>query len=812
MPPRRRTRPDPARQTSRNSTEAPSDHGSRNLKGEKAFRCRFCTKAFYRKEHLQRHERLHTKEKPFRCTICPAGFARRDLLARHVRLTHVKDVTPHGDPKTDEPSHSDCPSLYGDHSEILDSGSNQEVSHQMAAGVLSDQRVVPTSAIECSSLSAPLPSSIPTLGVGLPHQPNIISDFDLFIDSINGTYDGDLSSFYVDPTILQTPPSALFPIMEPSQLNDSNIRLPASNGVYATETRFFDEFTSTLPSFEPSQEAKAGREPQMITPQDWDCLFAEIQKFGFIIPQGFFLPSRHTMTRYISTYFAGFHRHLPFIHFPAFATAKCPVELILSMATIGAISAFDNNNAVMLFRAAFAICKERLRQRKEQRHWMTFQAKQPSPARLQPKEALDDIALSGETIQLEHGREMEHDSRFNPLPLAQTLLILMAMATWGNSEAIYDEAVGIQNILVNYMRAEKLLEPRPCGSLKWDAWIQEEGFTRTIAIIYCFFNFHTIIYDLPPPLLNSELSIRLPSREQDWEAESEEQWQQARSKYGPEPDFQSAFSLLFSPKREKARQQHCSSLGGYTLILALIQHIYFLRAIAKSGSEGNQTITPEDTANIERALINWQSGWNQDPESFLGPGSPLGPISFNSTALLRMAYIRFNVDLGPWRALNTHIPEEIALSMYNSPPLPTNRRITRAVLYSAHALSIPVKIGINIVKHNQAFSWSLQHSLCALECAFIISKWLIAIQPRVAGGAMDEEEARLHAYIVDMVTEAEAEAEAGGEMDSMSCIDLCARVVRIWAVIFSGKAHWDVVRMVGETLDAYAKVLDGRAI
>ncbi|OJJ05159.1 hypothetical protein ASPVEDRAFT_31565 [Aspergillus versicolor CBS 583.65] len=802
MPPRKRTRLSCVSQIQEKSIETES--GRREA--EKAFHCSFCTRAFHRKEHLQRHERLHTKEKPFRCTICPAGFARRDLLARHTGLTHEKAEAPHGDPKIENSGYSASPSPSGAHPEgqNLRSPSTSRTTNPEA--FQGPAGVVPDHGAELLSHSAPasshLTSSTPTLDVGLAEQANSISDFDLFIDSINGTYDGDLSSFYVDPTLLQLAPSGLFPTFESLQLQDSDTQLGVSNRVYAPEPRFFDEFTSTLPSFEQSHEAKARREPQRVTQRDWDCLFTEIQHFSSVIPTEFFLPSRHTMTRYISTYFAGFHRHLPFIHLPTFSTAKCPVELILSMATIGAISAFENNNAVMLYRAAFAICNERLRQRNEQWHFMTFQTEQSALECPGPKEAIPDVP-PGETKQPEPGREMGHESRFDPLPLAQALLILMAMATWGNSEAIYDEAIGIQNILINYLRAEKLLERRLSGSPEWDVWIKEEGFTRTIAIIYCFFNFHTIIYDLPPPLLNSELEIRLPSRERDWEADSEQEWQQARSKHDPEPDFQSAFALLFSPQTEKACQQHCSSLGGYTLILALIQHIYFLRSLAKCRS-GDQTISPEETTSIERALINWQGGWNQDPESFLGPGSPLGPISFNSTALLRMAYIRLNVDLGPWRALNTHIPYEIALSMYNSPPPPTNSRITRAVLYSAHALSIPVKIGINIVKHNQAFSWSLQHSLCALECAFIISKWLIAIQPDVTGGTMDEEEARLHAYIVDMATE----AEAGGEMDSVSSADLCTRVVRIWAVIFSGKAHWNVVRMIGKILDAYAKILE----
>jgi hypothetical protein len=131
--------------------------------------------------------------------------------------------------------------------------------------------------------------------------------------------------------------------------------------VSASEPRLFDEFTSTLPSFEPSHAKKARREPRKITQQDWDDLSTEVDKFISIIPKEFFLPSRHTITCYITTYFAGFHRHLPFIHYPTFSGAKYLVELILLMATIGAISAFDSNNAIMLFRTALVICQERLR-------------------------------------------------------------------------------------------------------------------------------------------------------------------------------------------------------------------------------------------------------------------------------------------------------------------------------------------------------------------------------------------------------------------------------------------------------------------
>ncbi|KAB8265018.1 hypothetical protein BDV32DRAFT_116937 [Aspergillus pseudonomiae] len=66
MPPVERTG---GRQTRQNAS-SPS-------KKNRLFRCQFCAREFQRNEHLQRHERLHTKEKPFGCTACPETFTRR---------------------------------------------------------------------------------------------------------------------------------------------------------------------------------------------------------------------------------------------------------------------------------------------------------------------------------------------------------------------------------------------------------------------------------------------------------------------------------------------------------------------------------------------------------------------------------------------------------------------------------------------------------------------------------------------------------------------------------------------------------------
>ncbi|GAB1195638.1 hypothetical protein APSETT444_004900 [Aspergillus pseudonomiae] len=578
----------------------------------------------------------------------------------------------------------------------------------------------------------------------------------------------------------------------------------------------FDEFSSTFPSFDISPSVKTYKDPWHITQQHWDKVFAQIQVFSPLIPPEFVLQSRHTLTRYLGTYFSGFHRHLPFLHIPTFSLERCPVELLLAMAVIGAQSNFEHDNARMLFETSYAIVQERLRNRKAELRHRSFPMEDEAPTELQPGQPWMERSFSVPELPSDSTAGQACIPQFQPLPAAQTLLLLMAMATWGNSKAIYNKAFGLQNTIVNLVREEEFLkvQTRTPEGITWAQWVQIEGFKRTIAIIYCFLNFHTIANDTPPPIRTSELNIDLPSREADWSARTEKEWQELRARSEPEPQFQSYFSNLFlEPKEDNEILKRYSSLGGYTLILALIQHIYFLRELSKCRPGSEQSLSPPDAASVEQALKNWQHGWYKDPESSLRPGSPHGPISFNSTALLRMAYIRLVVDVGPWRALNTHNPYEIAMSIHQSPPLTPSPKLARAVLYAAHALSIPVKIGVSIVTRSQAFRWSLQHSLCALECAFVVSKWLFAIQNRLAEAPLDKEEATLIAYLDDIVTEADpATCLVRGSGKAPHFFELCVRVIKLWAKLLSGEAHWDVVRMIGKVLEAYGYILENELL
>ncbi len=52
------------------------------------YQCKVCNKGFARRDHLDRHMRVHTGEKPFKCDICYKSFTDSSYLNRHT-TTHT---------------------------------------------------------------------------------------------------------------------------------------------------------------------------------------------------------------------------------------------------------------------------------------------------------------------------------------------------------------------------------------------------------------------------------------------------------------------------------------------------------------------------------------------------------------------------------------------------------------------------------------------------------------------------------------------------------------------------------------------------
>jgi hypothetical protein len=131
------------------------------------------------------------------------------------------------------------------------------------------------------------------------------------------------------------------------------------------------------------------------------------------------------------------------------------------------------------------------------------------------------------------------------------------------------------------------------------------------------------------------------------------------------------------------------------------------------------------TAFSRRGLRCWTSGWQQAPESSLDPNNDNGPIPFTSSSLLALAYARIYLNLGPYRQLHTRDPQRIARALAGCPEIDRSEGVIAALLYATHMLGIPVRLGLDRVAKSQAFFWSVRHSLASLDCAILLSKWLL---------------------------------------------------------------------------------------
>ncbi|KAK7228037.1 hypothetical protein V2G26_000207 [Clonostachys chloroleuca] len=294
-----------------------------------------------------------------------------------------------------------------------------------------------------------------------------------------------------------------------------------------------------------------------------------------------------------------------------------------------------------------------------------------------------------------------------------------------------------------------------------------------------------------------------------WRAPSATEWAGTvhSSAHPGNKSFQLALQELYSGKV----QGRFSAFGNYIMIHALFQQIFFAR---NANTATPNTLDPDFIRRIEVALRSWQESWEASYDSTLDPSSPKGPIGFNSTAVLRLVYIRINVNTGPKRQLITSNPEEIASAFAEGQVQIGNRspHLDRAVLQCIHALSVPVRVGVAFVARTQTFSWSIQHALSNLECALLLTHWLRSIAQSVEGSgpeSLRSDERKLLDMAVSLVLETElADAIENMQYDGVGIRRLAASTMRIWAETFKGFQVFEIVHRIGLGLCLVADMLD----
>ncbi|CAK7270751.1 hypothetical protein SEPCBS57363_004263 [Sporothrix epigloea] len=537
------------------------------------------------------------------------------------------------------------------------------------------------------------------------------------------------------------------------------------------------------PSHQRSQDESLMRAPAWrIGLADHNSIKSRLEEFSSVLPADFVCPSRHTLTRFLEGYVSGFHEHLPFLHLPTLLPGEMSPELILAILAVGAQYRFESHRSN-------ALCSPNTPQ-----------------ARLQ-------------TIQ--------------------ALLLLFAAGLWG-PKAILHEALSLQSQLAVLVREEGL-ESQPSSQVSdWDTWIRVEGSARTKLIAFCFFNLCSVVYNTPPMLLTSEINLFLPQPSRFWRCETAGQWQKMYQAYPiVELPLQEVFSRLLD-RSAPSPPSHTSSLGNYVLMHCFIQHIYLLKQTSVSAISPygvHRGLKLDDIEEVAHGLRLWQIGFEQhrqlrsneqgynmsmSPDGYIG-----NPVSFNATALLRLAYIRLYTDLNTSRRLETRDHVMIANAFNNVPLLVRSPRTIRAVIQAIHALAMLVKAGVNYVARTKSLEWSIQLSLCNMECALLLSKWLATL---ASIGPNDEpissEEKALLGNVRRLLDETEfavpidpslsgsglgTSATPGHQTptsDGAKLRQLATAVTHLWAETFKGTHVFEVIGIMGMGLESYAGILE----
>ncbi|PLB51309.1 hypothetical protein P170DRAFT_493607, partial [Aspergillus steynii IBT 23096] len=540
-----------------------------------------------------------------------------------------------------------------------------------------------------------------------------------------------------------------------------------------------------------------------VSQDDHLSLSSEVSKFNYVLPIGYELPSRHAISRYLHGFINGFHPHFPIIHPQTLSLREMAPEFTLALAAVGSQYCLESHQGLKLFSIARTIAIEKVRLRDLEKD----QSLVVHPPASYPQTPISPGVRSVEGLNQEMAQQIPGPDNDHALvETMQALFFLMAMSTWGGeNRSLVRQAISTQSILAMLVRQHGLTETYATPKDQaWKQWARAESARRLKLIVFSFFNLHTLVFNLPSPLMIADIQLRLPCSESEWKAPDSDSWFSVHQKSQPSPQSQESISELL---QNGSGSPLCSSLGSHVLIHALLQHVFSTRHSTQL--ENKEEVTgPGHSNTLRQALKKWQKGCELNPESSPSPLDKHGPIAFNSTALFHLAYIRLVIDIGPARSLLEQNHVQIATRLKDQPKLQRGPMLVLAARHATAALSSPVQMGVYFV--SRVPNWSVMHAVCALEYAYILNQFLQATTAPDLDYPLESDERALLNAIKETLREVESSTPNGSPraIDTMPQL-LGSKAVRAWALILQGMKTWSTVDLITRTLFMYAKLLEG---
>jgi hypothetical protein len=542
----------------------------------------------------------------------------------------------------------------------------------------------------------------------------------------------------------------------------------------------FARFSSRLPSLDDTENDYIEEEQEAVNcispdPAPWsisesvyEALCLDTQSYAHVIPApACTLPSLNNMRSYLETYIKCAGKMLPFIHAATFSAEKRDVELVLAVALVGALYRFEYPSAYKLYFMAKAILMEKIR--------------------CESLRLAEDLICGHTSLIL----DKRHD-----LARIQTFNLLISFASWADKKLLPD-ALSMGSQLAMLIRENGVSEPDELPQdMDWLSWVAVEERRRTLLSAFVLLSLHTLAYNTPPLLLNHEVGLFLPGFVDPWEANNATQWRQAIRPV--ELSFKQGLDCLFNGNRVPEHAS-VSAFANYLLVHGLLQQLY----IDRRGFTA--PLQPETVKLFETALHTWQASWELTHESSLDPLSPKGPLGLTATALLRIAYIRLHSNLGTSSVLLSREPSGITRNQLQPARMP---HVDRAVLHAIHALSIPVRLGVAFMALSKTAIWTIEHSLCSLECALVLKYWLEMIVATVQSSGtkgLRKVETKLLGLVTSIIKETcVSEALNVAEDEASHFRRISSMVTAMWATMFQGAHVLEIDKVVGASLQLLA--------
>lgn len=655
-----------------------------------------------------------TKERPFKCLKCRSTFVRRDLLLRHDRTVHAKDggIPLQSDskrrtlPKASSPDSASsklplaidqaamdqmdaADAMFGvEEAAMLMTNFQQKAamsSHSdMADPIVADH---PSQLVEPSYAARPVTLPQMHWDTMLP-QPMSASK----ANSISSSVSGGLEPGHThQASATQLPPlmEAPHPAIDFTAPQFSGLATPGALSPFPSMMGPVSPVDYRR-SPGPAQMCTVPKPPQVETEDQVLRIVENINRCdseGALV-ETFRLPSVPVLNRYLSTYFNLFHHHLPFLHPASFHPATVSAPLLLAVLSIGALYAFEQDQAYMLH--------------------------------IGSKLLINQFLVNKENFS----------SRKSPLWAMQATLLNMIFASWSGDPKGLEWACSVKSLVANMVagnRYELKLRAEARGSAQpsHHEWIEDEECRRTYYAVYIFFGLLTMTYNHTPAMSFNEFdTLDLPCSESLWALGlgDEAAWRESLTA-SMVITFRAAHDNLF--QGEAARY---SAFATRVMINALFLEVWY----HKRSPEALQDVVTE--YKLRLALESWEKSLDQcEPETVvvqLSAPHKGHPLIFNAMAVYRNTSARLLVDLKSIQeALRYHDPYEVAHAMVKArEKIKRSAEMLKVIQACFDCIEVAAVHGIRWVARTSATNWSIEHPLCGLDLLVILTLWLWQIE------------------------------------------------------------------------------------